>query len=58
MKTYRKINLYRRDAATGRKVSVTYICSTNWSKTCKEAKDRYLAAHPHEDALLIRAYFA
>ena len=55
---YRKIDLYRRDSAEGRKVNVTYICSTTRAKTCKEAVKRYCELNPHEDPALIRAYFA
>lgn len=41
---YRKINFYSKK--TGR-----YICSTNQSKTCKEALKKYLEADPEKNGL-------
>jgi len=49
---YRKIDLFRRVEAGWK-----YVGSTTWSRTCTEAKDRYLAntGLPRED---VRAQFA
>ncbi len=33
-----------------------YLCSTNWSRTCKEAVDRYQKSNPTETRQL-RAWF-
>ena len=33
-----------------------YLCSTNWSRTCKEAVQRYQEKHPTENRKL-RAWF-
>jgi hypothetical protein len=35
---YRKIDIYKRDALTGR---YAYICSTTWARSCREAMARY-----------------
>lgn len=41
MTLYRKIDLYRVHRRNGRIIRTEYICSTNWSKTIKEAVARF-----------------
>jgi hypothetical protein len=36
-------------------VKGVYQCSTNWSKTCKEAKDKYLSKNPQLKTELVKA---
>ena len=38
-KDYKKINFY--DKKTGE-----YLCSTTWSRTCKEALEKYIKSDP------------
>jgi hypothetical protein len=38
---YPKIDIYRRKASNPR--IFDYVGSSTWSRTCREAKDRYLA---------------
>ncbi len=35
-------------------VKGVYAGSTNWSKTCKEAKDKYCASHTEVDPLTVK----
>jgi hypothetical protein len=46
---YKKIDIY---------VNGVYVCSTNWAKTCKEAKEKYLEKHSNEKSESIKAYFS
>ena len=51
---HKKIDIYvKRTDGT-----LEYLCSTTWSKTCKEAKARYLEANPARKDQDIRAHFA
>jgi hypothetical protein len=40
-KTFKKIDIYLRDL----KGNYTYECSTNASRTCKEAKEQFCVRH-------------
>lgn len=46
---YRKIDIY----FEGR-----YICSTTWSKDCKEAKDKFVELYPQYDSLSIKCFYS
>lgn len=35
-----------------------YVCSTTWSKSCKEAKQAYLSTHSHLLASDVKANFS
>ena len=51
---YPKINIYLKNL----RGNYTYECSTNMSKTCKEAKRKFLAIHNYLDATQVKASFA
>lgn len=44
----RKIEIY---------VNGEYVATTTWSRTCKDAKDAYLAAHPEVKRASVSASF-
>lgn len=52
--TYRKIDIYLKNPRGG----YTYGCSTTRSKTCKEAKRRFLEVHNYLHPDQVRARFA
>lgn len=60
--TNRKIDLYRvHRNGRGRIVRTEYICSTNWSRTCREAVERFIASGDNVAGLLphdVKAQFA
>jgi len=35
----------------------TYFCSTDWSKSCKAAKERIIQLHPEFNPVLVKANF-
>jgi len=39
-------------------VNGIYKCSTNWSKTCKEAKEKFLEKNPELKNEKVEAYFS
>jgi len=51
---YKKIDIYLKNL----KGFYQYECSTNWSKTCKEAKNRFLNKHNYLDASQVKANFS
>ena len=51
---YKKINIYLKNT----RGFYAYECSTTWSKTCKEAKAKFLAIHNYLDAGQVKANFA
>lgn len=56
MKTnQRKINIYLLNK--GQKLWV-YECSTNWSKTCKDAKENFLKRHEYLAREQVKASFS
>jgi hypothetical protein len=50
---YKKINIYLKN----RNGNYAYECSTNMSKTCKEAKNKFLAVHNYLDITQVKASF-
>jgi hypothetical protein len=55
----KKIDIYTRRLLTGLANSgFIYECSTTWSKTCKEAKARFLSAHPYLQPQQVKACFS
>lgn len=58
----RKINIFTR----GLKNKIGFVsfghwqyeCSTNWSKTCKEAKEKFLRIHNYLDNGQVKAKFS
>lgn len=50
---YKKIDIYLKNI----KGVYTYECSTNMSKTCKEAKAKFLQKHNYLDAGQVKASF-
>lgn len=54
MKTYKKIHIHLK----GGQYKWFYVCSTNWAKTCKEAKARFLEAHPQYLPHVVKCNFA
>jgi hypothetical protein len=52
---YKKIDIYLLNR--GRKTFV-YECSTNWSKTCKEAKEKFLRKENYLSSEQVKAVFA
>lgn len=50
---YKKIDIYRKVEG-----GLVYACSTNQSKTCREAKDKYCVAYPKYKPENIIAYFS
>jgi len=54
MKLYKKIHIHLK----GGQYKWFYACSTNQSKTCKEAKQRFLEAHPQYQPNVVLATFA
>lgn len=54
----RKIDIYRvRRDERGRRVGVTYLCSTNWSRTCRDAVAHYREAKPEIGHAELVAYY-
>jgi len=51
---YKKIDIYLRNL----RGMYAYECSTTWSKTCKEAKQKFLYRHNYLDATQVRAVYA
>jgi hypothetical protein len=51
---YRKIDIFLKN------LNGTYVyeCSTNWSKTCKEAKKAFLNKHNYLDDSQVKCNFA
>lgn len=49
----KKINIYLKSL----KGFYQYECSTNWCKTCKEAKSRFLEIHNYLDQSQVRASY-
>ena len=33
-----------------------YVGTTTWSKTCREAREKYIERHPHLDPSKVKAY--
>jgi len=56
---YKKIDIFtkREFFPKGCIATWEYNCSTNWSKTCKEAKERFCKLH-YLDSTQVRAYFS
>jgi hypothetical protein len=54
MKTYKKIHIHLK----GGQYKWFYACSTNQSKTCREAKARFLEAHPQYQSHVVIANVA
>ena len=54
MKLYKKIHIHLK----GGQYKWFYVCSTKWSKTCKEAKARFLEANPQYLPHVVKANFA
>lgn len=46
---YKKIDIF---------ISGVYVCSTNWAKNCKQAKEKYLEKHSEVRPENVKAYFA
>jgi len=53
-RNYKKIDIFLKDL----KGFYTYEISTNWSKTCKEAKSRFLKRHNYLDKTQVKAKFS
>lgn len=57
----KKINIFTRSGKN--KVGLitwgnwVYECSTTWSKTCKDAKQRFLKIHPYLNESQVKASF-
>ena len=51
---YKKIDIYLRNL----KGFWQYECSTTWSKTCKEAKHKFLLKENYLDISQVKALFA
>lgn len=51
---HKKIDIYLKNL----KGFYQYECSTNWSKTCKEAKNKFLNKHNYLDASQVKANFS
>jgi len=51
---YRKIDIYLKTI----RGFYQYECSTNWSKTCKEAKEKFLRKHYYLDKNQVKASFS
>ena len=54
MKTYKKIDIYLRSG----QYKYFYHCSTNASKTCKEAKNNFLISNPQYLPHVVKTNFA
>lgn len=52
---YKKINIYLLNRSTG---NFVYYCATNWSKTCKEAKEKFLLKHNYLSKDQVKCNFA
>ena len=50
----KKIDILLKDL----KGNYQYECSTNWSKTCKEAKEKFLRIHNYLDITQVKAIFS
>lgn len=46
---YRKIDIY---------VNGSYVCSTTWAKSCREAVAKYIEQHPEHDEAMVKARYA
>jgi hypothetical protein len=51
---YKKIDIYLKNL----RGFYQYECSTNWSKTCKEAKTNFLRIHNYLDKTQVKANFS
>jgi hypothetical protein len=51
---YKKIDIYLRNT----KGVYTYECSTTWSRTCKDAKMRFLQKENYLDQSQVKAVYA
>ena len=54
MKTHKKIDIYLKSG----QYKYFYFCSTNASKTCKEAKTNFLLSNPQYSPHVVKANFA
>jgi hypothetical protein len=50
-----KIDIFKREKFSN---DWQYVCSTNQSKTCKEARERFIKLNPQYDLGTIRAFFS
>ena len=55
---YKKIDIYLKDFTGFLKDDFCYECSTIQSKTCKEAKEKFLKKEYYLDKTQVKAYFS